>query len=501
MEEDPWSVRKTSFQKSRSVDVAMDGSGAAASRFADYTTTASAAKETKAEEDIPDWKRRMLERQKKDQEKKEEEEAKQRNFGFVPGTTLHSSYVNKSYDTDSRLSSWGSASNLRASSYSNLAEADDDSSYRRTKESSTESSRASVSRTSRASVEKAPAEMTPYEKYLQRKREQEKKDEEESNRKEEAKREEERRKEREKRREEERKREEDIEKERQRKREKEREERRLEEERKRKEEEEKEKRKREERKRIEEETKAKAAQTNTWGRSGTRTTPEPETPKAKPRWGAAAAAKKEEEAPAPKPTPKWGVASSAAKPAADEAVPKKKPWEKPSAAAKSTLPSLGEVGPAKKSTPGAASTTTTPTPRKTSESDSEASVSISSKVGGIIRFDTEPVSPLTQLQALPIHRCNMNMSTTFTYWEFDFLKDKIFYDVLDFGMVAIYPPSFCKRYFLSNILAVKYERGPVEKSAVEQFRVSGHRPDWPSDVFSPIRRLNPRLADGFPGSH
>jgi len=358
----------------------MDGSGAAASRFADYTTTASAAKETKAEEDIPDWKRRMLERQKKDQEKKEEEEAKQRNFGFVPGTTLHSSYVNKSYDTDSRLSSWGSASNLRASSYSNLAEADDDSSYRRTKESSTESSRASVSRTSRASVEKAPAEMTPYEKYLQRKREQEKKDEEESNRKEEAKREEERRKEREKRREEERKREEDIEKERQRKREKEREERRLEEERKRKEEEEKEKRKREERKRIEEETKAKAAQTNTWGRSGTRTTPEPETPKAKPRWGAAAAAKKEEEAPAPKPTPKWGVPSSAAKPAADEAVPKKKPWEKPSAAAKSTLPSLGEVGPTKKSTAAAASTTTTPTPRKTSESDSEASVSISSKM-------------------------------------------------------------------------------------------------------------------------
>merc|ERR1712110_551042 len=44
----------------------------------------------KAEEDIPDWKRRMLERQKKDQEKKEEEEAKNRNFGFVPGTTLHS---------------------------------------------------------------------------------------------------------------------------------------------------------------------------------------------------------------------------------------------------------------------------------------------------------------------------------------------------------------------------------------------------------------------------
>jgi hypothetical protein len=292
VEEDPWSVRKTSFQKSRSVDVAMDGSGAAASRFADYTTTASAAKETKAEEDIPDWKRRMLERQKKDQEKKEEEEAKTRNFGFVPGTTLHSSYVNKSYDTDSRLSSWGSASNLRASSYSNLADADDDSSsYRRTKESSTESSRASVSRTSRSSVEKAPAEMTPYEKYLQRKREQEKKDEEESNKKEEAKKEDERRKDREKRREEDRKREEEIEKERVRKREKEREERRLEEERKRKEEEEKEKRRRDERKRIEEETKAKANQTNTWGRGGSKATPEPETPKAKPRWGAAAAKK------------------------------------------------------------------------------------------------------------------------------------------------------------------------------------------------------------------
>jgi len=384
VEEDPWSVRKTSFQKSRSVDVAMDGSGAAASRFADYTTTASAAKETKAEEDIPDWKRRMLERQKKDQEKKEEEEAKNRNFGFVPGTTLHSSYVNKSYDTDSRLSSWGSASNLRASSYSNLADADDDSSsYRRTKESSTESSRASVSRTSRSSVEKAPAEMTPYEKYLQRKREQEKKDEEESSRKEEAKKEEERRKEREKRREEERKREEEIEKERVRKREKEREERRLEEERKRKEEEEKEKRRREERKRIEEETKAKANQTNTWGRGASKATPEPETPKAKPRWGAAAA-KKEEAAPAPAATPKWGV--TAAKPAADEAVPKKKPWEKPSAAAKSTLPSLGEVGP--KKTPAPASTANS-TPRKTSESDSEASVSISSKMASSAHTDND----------------------------------------------------------------------------------------------------------------
>merc|ERR1712080_514701 len=55
----------TSFQKSRSVDVSMDGSGSTASRFADYTTTASAASANKTEEDIPDWKRRMLERKRK----------------------------------------------------------------------------------------------------------------------------------------------------------------------------------------------------------------------------------------------------------------------------------------------------------------------------------------------------------------------------------------------------------------------------------------------------
>merc|ERR1711936_1346637 len=79
---------------------------------------------------------------------------------------------------------------------------------------------------------------------------------------------------------------------------------------------------REERKKIEEETKAKANQTNTWGRGGSKATPEPETPKAKPRWGAAAA-KKEEAAPAaPAATPKWGV-PAAKPPPADEAVPKK----------------------------------------------------------------------------------------------------------------------------------------------------------------------------------
>jgi hypothetical protein len=64
----------------------------------------------------------MLERRQKEKEAEEEATAKSRNFGFIPGTTLHSSYVNKSYEQDSRLSGWGgSASNLRAaSSYSSL---------------------------------------------------------------------------------------------------------------------------------------------------------------------------------------------------------------------------------------------------------------------------------------------------------------------------------------------------------------------------------------------
>merc|ERR1711874_387226 len=111
---DPWSVRKTSFQKSRSVDVTIESGSSAASRFASYTTTAETAAPSKTEEDIPEWKKAMLERRKKDKER-EEEEQKARNFGFIPGTTLHSSYVNKSYDSDSRLTTWGSASNLRSS--------------------------------------------------------------------------------------------------------------------------------------------------------------------------------------------------------------------------------------------------------------------------------------------------------------------------------------------------------------------------------------------------
>merc|ERR1711962_121616 len=329
----------------------------------------------------------MLERQKKE---KEEEEAKNRNFGFVPGTTLHSAYVNKSYDTDSRLSSWGSASNLRASSYSNLADADEESSssYRRTKESSQESTRSSSYYNRQTSVEKkAEAELTPYEKYLQRKREQERKDEEDSRKKDEEKREEDMRLERQRRREIERKKEEEAENERQRKREREREERRMEEERKRKEEEEKEIRRKNERKRIEEETKSKAS---AWGR-GTRSTPEPTpepTPKTKPRWGPAAKKEEPAPAPAPKPTPKWGPgAVTGAKTAqpVDEAVPKKKPWEKPSAAAKSTLGSLGEAGPKKSGSSGSSAPTSTSTgvsssARKLSETDSEASVSISTKM-------------------------------------------------------------------------------------------------------------------------
>merc|ERR1712129_579093 len=214
---DPWSVRKTSFQKSRSVDVTIESGSSAASRFANYTTTAETAAPSKTEEDIPEWKKAMLERRKKDKER-EEEEQKARNFGFIPGTTLHSSYVNKSYDSDARLTTWGSASNLRSSnSYTNINEPEEDtSSYRRTKEASTESTRGSTSSysTSRASVEKKPEpELTPYEKYLQRKREQEKKDDDDTKKRDDEKKEEERKRERERKREEERKKEEEAEKE------------------------------------------------------------------------------------------------------------------------------------------------------------------------------------------------------------------------------------------------------------------------------------------------
>jgi len=169
-ESDPWSVRKSNFQKSKSVDVTIESGGAAASRFASYTTSKDTATTSKTEEDIPEWKKAMLERRRKDKER-EEEEQKARNFGFIPGTTLHSSYVNKSYDNDSRLTSWGSASNLRSSSsYSNLTKTEEEptnsySSYRNSTPSS-----------SRYSVEPKPEpELTPYEKYLQRKREQDKK--------------------------------------------------------------------------------------------------------------------------------------------------------------------------------------------------------------------------------------------------------------------------------------------------------------------------------------
>ena len=47
----------------------------------------------------------MLERRKVREEtvNSNNDESKSRNFGMIPGTTLHSSYVDKSYDQDSRL--------------------------------------------------------------------------------------------------------------------------------------------------------------------------------------------------------------------------------------------------------------------------------------------------------------------------------------------------------------------------------------------------------------
>merc|ERR1711892_1625906 len=81
------------------------------------------------------------------------------------------------------------------------------------RETSTESNKSSVSRwTSGATTEKkTEAELTPYEKYLQRKKEQDKKEEEDTRKKDEDRREEERKKERDKKREEERKREQEQE--------------------------------------------------------------------------------------------------------------------------------------------------------------------------------------------------------------------------------------------------------------------------------------------------
>merc|ERR1712130_784363 len=191
-ESDPWSVRKGSFQKSKSVDVTIESGSSAASRFASYTTSKDTVSNSKTEEDIPEWKKAMLERRRKDKER-EEEEQKARNFGFIPGTTLHSSYVNKSYDNDARLTTWGSASNLRSSSsYSNLNKTEEEPSSN----SYSSSYRNSTPSSSRYSVE-PKEELSPYEKYLQRKREQDKKEEEENRRKEEERREEERKQERE----------------------------------------------------------------------------------------------------------------------------------------------------------------------------------------------------------------------------------------------------------------------------------------------------------------
>merc|ERR1719150_1556791 len=189
-EQDPWSVKKSAFQKSKSVDVTIESGASAASRFASYTTKKDTVSDVKTEEDIPEWKKAMLERRRKDKER-EEEEQKARNFGFIPGTTLHSSYVNKSYDSDSRLTSWGSASNLRSSnSYTNLTNTPEET--EKDRNSYRNSTPTSTSSWSRPAAEKKPEpELSPYEKYLQRKREQDRKEEEETRKKEEDRREEE----------------------------------------------------------------------------------------------------------------------------------------------------------------------------------------------------------------------------------------------------------------------------------------------------------------------
>merc|ERR1711997_280310 len=151
-------------------------------RFASYTTSKDTASTSKTEEDIPDWKKAMLERRRKDKER-EEEEQKARNFGFIPGTTLHSSYVNKSYDNDARLTSWGSASNLRSSnSYTNLTNTAEEDNSRNSYRNSTPTSSSSWSRP--VAEKKPEPELSPYEKYLQRKREQDRKEEEDARKKE-----------------------------------------------------------------------------------------------------------------------------------------------------------------------------------------------------------------------------------------------------------------------------------------------------------------------------
>merc|ERR1712141_300101 len=97
---------------------------------------------------------------------------------------------------DSRLTTWGSASNLRSSnSYTNLTNTAEEEKDRNSYRNSTPTSSASWPRP--AVEKKAEPELSPYEKYLQRKREQDRKEEEESRKKEEEKREEEKKQERE----------------------------------------------------------------------------------------------------------------------------------------------------------------------------------------------------------------------------------------------------------------------------------------------------------------
>ena len=185
--------------------------------------------------------------------------------------------------------------------------------------------------------------MTPYEKYLSRKKEQEKKDEEEKRKADDARREEERKRERERRREDERRKEEEAERERSRQRERER-----------------------EAKRREEEAKERERE---------------------------AAQKAEDDK--KKTARRWGSGATASKPEVPAPVGKKKPWEKPSAAAaaKSSLPSLNEAAPAAKKNSWQSSRKPT-----TSESDSESVAAAPRKTS--IHSDSDNESSKPKIEAL-----------------------------------------------------------------------------------------------------
>ena len=87
------------------------------SSYASRTTTTGGASSnsassttSKTDSDIPDWKRSMMERaaarQREVAEAQEAVDRVNRNLGgFVPGTTLHSSYTRSNYTDDNREAS------------------------------------------------------------------------------------------------------------------------------------------------------------------------------------------------------------------------------------------------------------------------------------------------------------------------------------------------------------------------------------------------------------